>query len=396
MLRQVEDWKLAVDRKELVFILSTDMSKAFDSLSHSLTITKLDAYGFGSSSLSLMRSFFDNRINRVKLNNATSEWKEMERGCPQGSSLGPLLWNMFQNDMSYHVENANLTMYADDHQLYKTGKDHDTVGSNLKAQGQLASSWYKNNFLSANPDKFQSLIINPRDIDADNKDVILRIDDLDVIRTGQMKLLGVYIDENLDFTSHISQLSTKSSQKVGVLMRLRNLIPCAAKLSLYKSSILPHLTYCHLVWHFCKSSDCRKLERIQERALRAVYKSNSESYQELLNRAKIPTLYNRRLQDIATLMYKVKYGLVPTSVSDMFNCKTQRYSLRNSDFKIPRFETIRYGKHSIRYLGPFIWAKLNRNLRTASSLNSFKYNIRKVDLSGLLENNSNCCSLCRL
>ena len=179
-------------------------------------------------------------------------------------------------------------------------------------------------------------------------------------------------------------------------MRLRNLVPCAAKLSLYKSSILPHLTYCHLVWHFCKSSDCRKLERVQERALRAVYKSKSESYQELLNRAKIPTLYNRRLQDIATLMYKVKHGLAPTIVSDMFNCKSQRYSLRNSDFNIPRFETVRYGKHSIRYLGPFIWAKLSTSLRTAPSLESFKSNIRKLDLSGLLENNANCCSLCSL
>ena len=64
----VEDWRLAVDRKELVTILSTDMSKAFDSLSHPLTLKKLDAYGFNSSSLELIRSFFKNRLNRVKIN----------------------------------------------------------------------------------------------------------------------------------------------------------------------------------------------------------------------------------------------------------------------------------------------------------------------------------------
>ena len=120
----------------------------------------------------------------------------------------------------------------------------------------------------------------------------------------EIKLLGVQIDEKLNFTSHISELCTKARQKVGVLMRQRNLIPCNAKLSLYKSSILPHLTYCHLVWHFCNASDRRNLERIQKRALRAVYKTRSASYQELLDRAKPPTLYNRRLQDIATLMFK--------------------------------------------------------------------------------------------
>ena len=92
-------------------------------------------------------------------------------------------------------------------------------------------------------------------------------------------------------------------------MRLRNLIPCNAKLTLYKSAILPHLTYCHLVWNFCKSSDCRKIERVQERALRAIYKSKTETYEEPLARARLPTLYNRRLRDIATLMYKVKNNL---------------------------------------------------------------------------------------
>ncbi len=112
-------------------------------------------------------------------------------------------------------------------------------------------------------------------------------------------------------------------------MRLRYLIPCNAKLQLYKSSILPHLTYCHLVWHFCKASDGRKLERIQERALRAIYKSKAESYEELLKQAKIPTLRNRRLQDIATLMYKTKHGLAPSTVSELFSCKNFNYLSRN-------------------------------------------------------------------
>ena len=87
-------------------------------------------------------------------------------------------------------------------------------------------------------------------------------------------------------------LCTKASQKVGVLSRLRNLIPCKAKLLLYKSFILPYLTYCHLIWHFCESSDKRKLERIQERALRVIYKSHSATYEKLLRRADIPSLYN--------------------------------------------------------------------------------------------------------
>ena len=394
LLALIEDWKLAADTKQLVYILSTDMSKAFDSLSHSLTTKKLEAYGFGRRSLGLIRSFFENRQNRVKLGEITSDWIKTKRGCPQGSSFGPLLWNMFQNDLPSHVKDANLTMYADDHQMYAKGTDHETVGRSLKIHGRQALTWYSKNYLKANPDKFHSLIINPRKLDKNKSDTVLNIDDTDIIKTEKIKLLGVYIDDKLEFTEHIRELCIKASQKVGVLSRLRNLIPCKAKLLLYKTFILPHLTYCHLTWQFCRSSDKRKLERIQERALRAIYKSHSETYKELLGRADLPTLYNRGLQDTATLMYKVKNGLAPENVSALFVRKRSTHSLRNSDFVLPRFDTKRYGKHCIRYLGPLLWTKLSKDLKNSPTVATFRTKIRKLTLSDYIENNSNCCKLC--
>ena len=99
-----------------------------------------------------------------------------------------------------------------------------------------------------------------------------------------------------------------------VLMRLRNLIPTNAKLMLFKTAILPHLTYCHLVWHFCRASDSRKIERMQERGLRAVFRNNV-SYPELLKRAELPSLQNRGLQDICVLMYSQEQSMSPLSVT---------------------------------------------------------------------------------
>lgn len=128
LLRLTEDWKLAVDSKQFIGILSTDTSKAFDSLHPSLMINKLKAYGFSEESLSLMRSYFSNRQNRVKLNGVII-WKDAVRGCPQGSSFGPLLWNIFQNDMTSIMNNASLSMYADDHQLYVKGYSVDCLNN---------------------------------------------------------------------------------------------------------------------------------------------------------------------------------------------------------------------------------------------------------------------------
>ena len=120
LLSLTEDWKTVLDDKLHVGILSTDMSYAFYSLQPSLLIQKLKAYGFSEAALNIMRAFFDKRRNRVKLagSSTVSEWKDVVRGCPQGSSFGPLLWNIFQNDMAMTVTKSNLHMYADDHQLY--------------------------------------------------------------------------------------------------------------------------------------------------------------------------------------------------------------------------------------------------------------------------------------
>ena len=87
---------------------------------------------------------------------------------------------------------------------------------------------------------------------------------------SEMKLLGVTIDEHLNFSRHIGEVCKNTSRKVGVLMRLRNMLTLSAKLKIFISFIIPQITYSHTVWHFCRASESRKMKRVQERALRAV------------------------------------------------------------------------------------------------------------------------------
>ena len=189
---------------------------------------------------------------------------------------------------------------------------------------------------------------------------------------------------------------TKASQRVGVLSRLRNLIPTEAKLLLYKSSILPYLTYCHLMWHFCKASDARKVERVQERALRIVRNTqHSVEYSNLLNRANLSSLQNRRLQDLATLRYKVKNGLVPSNVVDIFSVKRHPNITYEIWIFIYPFNSVSYGKHSIRYsVGPYIWSRLDIKTKSKPTLQSFKTSIRRINLVNLITENCGSCLIC--
>ena len=152
----------------------------------------------------------------------------------------------------------------------------------------------------------------------DSPSINVKIDEQVFKSSPDLKLLGVTLDDELSFSAHISDICKKASKKVGVLVRLRNMIPREAKLQLYKSAILPNLTYCHIVWHFLQRIRCKIRKSIQERALRAVYNDRNATYEELLEKGRLSTLENRRLQDILILMYKVKYALAPEHACNMF------------------------------------------------------------------------------
>ena len=136
----------------------------------------------------------------MKLDSVESGWKEAVRGCPQGSSFGPLLWNIFQNDMTYIVNKARLSVYADDHQLYVVGNSVEYVEQSLNDEGQTISRWYRGNILKGNHDKYNAMLIN-RGNNSD-KSINVNIDGYTIKSTPYLKLLGVTLDDKLKFSKH--------------------------------------------------------------------------------------------------------------------------------------------------------------------------------------------------
>ena len=93
-------------------------------------------------------------------------------------------------------------------------------------------------------------------------------------------------------------------------------------------------------------------------------------------------------------MYKMKYRMALRSVSELFRIKSTHQRLRNYGFDLPRFDTVAYGRHSLRYQGPFIWSEVSGELGNLTSIKAFEKHIRGVDLSSHIDNNNNCCDLC--
>ena len=114
----IESWKVRLNNGSKVGVIIIDLSKAFDSLNHELLLAKLKTYGLDSNSVSFLKSYLTNRLQRCKTNNSFSKWGKVLNGIPKGSILGPLLFNIFLNDIFLSLQKGDLTNYADDSTLY--------------------------------------------------------------------------------------------------------------------------------------------------------------------------------------------------------------------------------------------------------------------------------------
>ena len=158
LLAMIEKLRKCIDHGGICGILLTDLSKAFDCLSHDLLIAKLHAYGVSFSSLSLIYSYLNNRFQRVKLNETYSSFTKIMYGVPQGSILGPLLFNIFLNDLFMFLPNHDIISYADDNTAFCAGKQSTEVLSCLEKISKILLDWFENNCMKANPDKCNFMI----------------------------------------------------------------------------------------------------------------------------------------------------------------------------------------------------------------------------------------------
>ena len=371
LMLMLEKWKEALDKKKLAGAILTDLSKAFDCLNHQLLIAKLEAYGFSRLSLALIFSYLTGRKQRTKINNSLSEWADISSGIPQGSILGPLLFNIYINDIFYFIKEDKITNYADDTTPYAIENSIDKLIDTLEEDINIILTWFDNNFFKLNPDKCKLLITNH----AEN--VAIKIKDVNIIAEKSVKLLGIKIDNNLNFDEHVSSLCKKANMKLHALSRISHLMNKDKLRLLMKAFIESQFAYCPLVWMFHSRILNNKINKLHERALRLVYKDIHLSFHEMLEIDKSFSIHDRNLQKLATEMFKVKNNLSPSFMKSIFILNECKYDLRkNPGFTGKNIRTTAYGSETISYRGPQTWDIVPNEIKNSSSLEQFKQKIK--------------------
>ena len=187
-----------------------DLSKAFDTIHHDLMIAKLGAYGFSQDALQYMRSYLTNRQQRVRVNSNFSTWENIIAGVPHGLILGPLLFNIFINDLFLFVSNSYLSNYADDNTLYAFGYNLEETKNTLRFDFDLVSKSFEENYMVLNVDKYHFMCLGK-----DTESETFIFNNFIFNNSNEEKILGITIDNKLTFKGHIKILCRKAAQKMG-------------------------------------------------------------------------------------------------------------------------------------------------------------------------------------
>ena len=350
----------------------TDLSKAFDCIVHGLLIAKLHAYGFDNSSLNFIYNYLTNRKQRVKINLSFSAFNKIKFGVPQGSILGPLLFNIYICDMFLYVDDVEIAGYADDNTPYTQGLDSESVISSLQLSTSKLMHWFKANYMKLNADKCHMLLSE----NCSHKSVV-KVDNEEIVATQCEKLLGVNIDDKLTFEKHINTLCEKARRKVQALSRVANYIDFDKRRVLMKSFIQSQFNYCPLIWMMHSRKLENKINKIHERSLRIVYNDSNASFENLLERDQSVSVHQKNLQYLAIELYKRKNNLSPEIMNEVFMIRDiPHYNIRNfSEFQRNLVKSVKYGEKSLSYLAPIIWSLVPREIRLSESLESFKRKI---------------------
>ena len=195
LISLTEEWRKNLDNNFVVGAVLTDLSKAFDCIPHDLIIVKLSAYNFSDKALPHIYSYLTNRRQCVLINNIHSPLETIISGVPQGSILGPILFNLSINDLFFFVALASLYNFADGNTLSAFANTVSRLIKILESEPEVVIDWFKKNKMVLNSDKFQAIILDKRK--SDHTDEHITVDNQQIKVVSSVKLLGLQLHGKL-------------------------------------------------------------------------------------------------------------------------------------------------------------------------------------------------------
>ena len=365
----IQSWSSTLDRRrpprvDAVFL---DMSKAFDTMPHHILLEKLaTSFNVRGKLWCWVRSFLTDRKQRVLFRGGVSSWVNITSGVPQGSVLGPLLFNLFVNDIS-HSTSSSCVLFADDILLYRT---IENANDELVLQSDLdkLANWSNVNEMTFNISKTKVMhITRCRNLDP----ILYNLGTLPIESTKSFQYLGLTLDSKLSWATHTSSVVARANRMLGFIRTVARGSSTNAIFSLYKSLVLPILEYGLPAWHPFTLSQQNQLERVQRTATRLALKQRRGvmSYEDRLQHLHWHPLTNRRNYLLSAFVFKVLHGTAhcESILTGVF------INPRHLDSLTFRHLSARTDSlfHSPSHRFPRLWDTIPRHSRSCCNLSSY-------------------------
>ena len=259
-----------IDRKEKMITVFLDLSKVFETVNHSILLNKLHHYGIRGPAHRWFSSYLSSRSQFVQCGSSNSDEAMVQLGVPQGSTLGPLLFIMYIDDM-HRCTDLNLVLYADDTTAFASNSDIHELVRHINSELENIQIWLMSNRLSLNVSKtFYTSFGN-----ASVSTPPLCIGSESIERVNEFKFLGVTIDSSLNFKTHIDEIVSKTDRAIGILYKYKRHVPQTVLKSIYFSLIWSQMVYGVVAWGRRSAGGTNKVIRVQNRAIKIIFGSHN-------------------------------------------------------------------------------------------------------------------------
>ena len=363
-----------VDEGNLVGATFIDLSKAFDTISHSNLLKKLPQYGICDKELRWFTDYLFHRSMVVSYGSCLSSKREILTGVPQGSILGPLLFILFFNDITDVVDTAKIVIYADDSVVYVADKDVKNINSKLTKEMDAIAKWFDKNVLIINLRKGKTeslLFVTSQRIAKQDSELNVMYRGVKILNTSQYKYLGIEVDSTLNLNCHFEKCYKRASSRLRLLGKLRRHLDMAAAKAIYRTMILPTFTFSGILLLKLTETQVKRLSTFHDRSRRIVLgdSGNCDEIQSVVNANKIRA---------CKLVRKCIDKDICDAFQGYFNINDHTVRTRNhqSLLKIPKIKT-EFARKSFRFMGATIYNELPIQVRRIESFIAYEQSLNQ-------------------
>ena len=361
-----------------------DLKKCFDTIDHKLLLYKLEKYG--ETALKWFENYLLNRTQAVCVNGSTSNFEKILTGVPQGSVLGPLLFLIFINDLPKCLKHTACNIFADDTEIHACGSTLSEVRDLLQLDTDNLAQWFFMNKLVVSETKCSSMLATcNRSLLTESLNVM--INNVNINQVNSSRYLGIYPDVMLNWSDHIGNLCSNLAPKVGILRRLKHILPKESLLMIYQSTIQSVIDYCITVWGYAPSIYLDHVQSLQNRAARIITGNYDREVRgvDLVKDLGWFNIRQRRDYFMGLLVFKALNNMSPVYMTQMFTFSHEigvypTRSAQQNSLYVPKVSKQIFSQ-SAQFNGPRFWNSLPLEIRNADALITFKLLLKRFLLS---------------